>query len=100
MAEPEVFVFSSPDCPYCKRAKEYLSGKGVKYTNLDISSDQKIYKEMLAVSGQDHIPVLVIKGRVIVGFEPALIDQALSMHPLPKREEAIKNIIFDPFERF
>ncbi|VVC04224.1 putative Thioredoxin [Candidatus Bilamarchaeum dharawalense] len=97
--EPEVIVYSTPSCPYCVRAKEYLTARGIKYKDYDVSVDRNKAKEMVEASGQMGVPVLQINGRVIVGFNRPLIDDALSKKPLMKREDLIQNIAFDPFSK-
>ncbi|MBP7087869.1 MAG: glutaredoxin family protein [Candidatus Omnitrophica bacterium] len=73
-----VKVYSTPTCPYCKMAKEYLSSKGISYQNLDVSSDSALAEEMVKVSGQMGVPVIVIDGNAIVGFDKSQIDELLA----------------------
>lgn len=73
-----VIVYSTQTCPYCVMAKRYLSEKGVKYRDVDVGADQKAAIEMLTKTGQMGVPVLDIKGTVIVGFDRPAIDAALS----------------------
>jgi len=94
---PEVIVYSTPDCPYCTMAKTYLSGKGVKFVDYDVSKDRAKAEEMIAKSGQGAVPVLQINGRIIVGFDREVIDNALIRAPPPRRDVALGNIIYDPF---
>lgn len=75
--EPEVIVYSTATCPYCVMAKRYLSEKGVKYTEYDVGSDQRRAFEMLGKTGQMGVPVLDIKGAVIIGFDRPAIDRAI-----------------------
>ncbi|MFH1520910.1 MAG: glutaredoxin domain-containing protein [Candidatus Micrarchaeota archaeon] len=98
-SEPEVIVYSTQTCPYCVRAKEYLTAKGIKYKDYDVSIDRQKAKEMVDASGQMGVPVLQINGRIIVGFNVPLINDALSKKPLRKREDVIGNIVFDPFSQ-
>ncbi|MEM2137995.1 MAG: glutaredoxin domain-containing protein [Candidatus Anstonellaceae archaeon] len=77
-AQPDVIVYSTQTCPYCVMAKRYLSEKGVKYTDYDVGSDQRRAFEMLQKTGQMGVPVLDIKGTVIVGFDRPAIDRALA----------------------
>lgn len=97
-AEPSVIVYSTQSCPYCTLAKEYLSGKGVKYTDYDVSADMDKAREMVMKSRQRGVPVLEVNGRIIVGFNRPLIDDALSKPRPPRREALTQNIIFDPFD--
>ena len=75
----EVKVYSTPTCPYCKIAKEYLSSKGVTFQNIDVSADQAAGEEMIKISGQMAVPVIVVGGEVIVGFDKGAINKALNL---------------------
>ena len=94
-----VLVYSTPNCPHCNRAKTYLREQNIQFSEYDVSKDRLRAREMVEISGQNSVPTLVVNGRVIVGFEPKLIDDALSKKPPPKREVALQNLIFDPFEQ-
>ncbi len=76
--EPEVIVYSTKTCPYCVMAKRYLSEKGVAYADYDVGADQRRAFEMLNKSGQMGVPVLDIKGSIIVGFDRPAIEAALA----------------------
>jgi glutaredoxin-like YruB-family protein len=76
---PDVKVFSTPTCPYCIRAKKYLDEQGIAYANVDVSSDQAGLEEMMRVSGQMGVPVIVIDGDVIVGFDKDAVDAKLGL---------------------
>ncbi|MDD5020490.1 MAG: glutaredoxin family protein [Candidatus Omnitrophica bacterium] len=74
-----VKVFSTPTCPYCIRAKKYLSDKGIVFENVDVSGNEAALKEMIDISGQMGVPVVVIDGEVIVGFDQPRIDKKLGL---------------------
>ena len=75
----EVKVYSTPTCPYCKLAKEYLSSKGVSFTNIDVSLDKAAGEEMIKISGQMGVPVIVAGNEVITGFDKGAINKALNL---------------------
>ncbi|MBU0661367.1 glutaredoxin family protein [Patescibacteria group bacterium] len=72
-----VIVYSTPTCPFCHQAKDYLSQKGVEFEDVNVAEDQTRAEEMVKKSGQMGVPVLDINGEILVGFQPVLIDQAL-----------------------
>ncbi|MBD3264601.1 MAG: NrdH-redoxin [Candidatus Omnitrophica bacterium] len=74
----EVKVFSTPTCPYCKMAKEYLSSKGVEFKDIDVSGDESASEEMVNISGQMGVPVIVIDGEPVVGFDKSKIDSLIA----------------------
>lgn len=92
-----VIVYSTQTCPYCVRAKEYLTARGIKYKEYDVSVDRQKAKEMIQKTGQMGVPVLDINGIVIVGFDRNAIDLALTKKGPTTREIGIQNIVLDPF---
>ena len=74
----EVVIYTTPTCPYCRQAKEYLRQKGMPFVEKDVTSNPAYVQEMIQVSGQRGVPVLIINGQVIVGFNRPLIEQALA----------------------
>ncbi len=78
MAE-EVVVYSLDTCPTCKKAKDFLDKKGVKYTNYDVGKDKAKAKEMLEISeGGRSVPVVVICGDAYIGFDSEKLEKALA----------------------
>jgi len=78
MADKKVVIYSTPTCPYCKRAKQYLSQKGISYVEHNVAEDKKAADEMIKKSGQLSAPVITIDDEVVVGFNQALLDKLLS----------------------
>ena len=77
MAAKKVVVYSTPTCPYCKRVKEYLTQKKIAFADVDVSTDREKAKEMIQKSKQMGVPVVIIDGEVIVGFNQAKLDSLL-----------------------
>jgi glutaredoxin 3 len=71
-----VVVYSSNTCPYCVSAKEYLQEKGVDYIEKNIQTNKEARKELMSM-GHMGVPVILIDGEEIVGFDKARIDQLL-----------------------
>ncbi len=78
MADKKVVIYSTPTCPYCKRAKEYFSRKGFSYTDIDVAQDREKAKEMTEKSGQMSVPVIIIDGEIVVGFNQVQLDKLLA----------------------
>jgi glutaredoxin-like YruB-family protein len=74
-----VLVYSTPTCPYCIRAKQFLKENNIAFTNFDVSADQAKADEMIQRSGQMGVPVIDIEGEIIVGFDKERIKQALGL---------------------
>ena len=74
-----VTVYSTPSCPYCIKAKEFLKENNIEFENIDVSSDQEKAQEMIDKTGQMGVPVIDIEGQLIVGFDKAAITKALGL---------------------
>lgn len=72
-----VVVFTSNTCPYCISAKDYLKEKGIEYTEKNVQTDKEARKELMGM-GHMGVPVLVIDGKEIVGFDKSKIDELLA----------------------
>jgi glutaredoxin 3 len=75
-----VKVYSTPTCIYCKTLKEYLTSKNIEFQEIDVSKDEKELQEMIKVSGQMGVPVVVIDEELIVGFDKTKIDSLLKIN--------------------
>jgi len=78
MAQKKILIYTTATCPFCHQTKEYLDSKKIKYTNFDVSDPAKA-QEMIDKSGQMGVPVLDIEGKIIVGFDKAVIDKELGL---------------------
>lgn len=73
----DVKVYSTPTCPYCKMAKDYLTAKGVQFEDVNVATDNSAAEEMVKISGQMGVPVIVVDGQAIVGFDKARLDSLI-----------------------
>jgi glutaredoxin 3 len=59
-------------------AKEFLSQKGYKFTDFDVTKDRAALDEMVKISGARSVPVIAACNEVMVGFEKTRLEQMLS----------------------
>ena len=78
MADKKVVIYSTPTCPYCKRAKDYFTQKGIAYTDYNVAEDREKAREMIQKSKQMGVPVIIVDDEVLVGFNQAKLDSLLS----------------------
>jgi S1-C subfamily serine protease len=57
--------------------KEYLSQRGVPYTEKYVDRDRAAAIEMIRRSGQQGVPVTVIGDQVVVGFDRARLERII-----------------------
>lgn len=74
-----VLVFTTPTCPWCQRAKQYLRQRQVPYREVDVARDQSAARDLFRRTGQMGVPVVEIDGRPIVGFDQRAIDRMLGL---------------------
>jgi glutaredoxin-like YruB-family protein len=86
MSEPEhaskVFVYSTSNCPWCVKAKEFLSQMNVSFKAVDVSIDKEAAKEIVQNTRQRGVPVVKVGERYIVGFDQEAIKSALKEEAL------------------
>ena len=77
--EKNVTIYSTPTCHFCHMAKKFFGEKGVKYTNYDVSIDATKRQEMIQLTGQLGVPVIVIDGDLMVGFDRTKLAAKLGL---------------------
>lgn len=73
----DVTIYTSNTCPYCISAKKYLEEKGIEYTEKNVQTDREARKELMDM-GHMGVPVLIINGEEVVGFDKERIDSLLA----------------------
>jgi glutaredoxin len=79
---PAVIVYGASWCSACHQAMAYMKKKGITFIEKDIEQDPEAASEMngkLKRAGLrgGSIPVLDVRGRILVGFEPHAVEEAL-----------------------
>jgi len=69
----EVVVYSKPDCMQCEQTKKLLERKGVAFSVVDISVDEKALEKVRDL-GYRQAPVVVAGEQHWAGFNPARIN--------------------------
>ena len=73
-----VKVYSTPTCPFCTMAKNYLKQNDVAFENVDVSRDREQAMDMIRKSGQRGVPVIDYHGEIIVGFDKKRLTELIS----------------------
>ena len=63
--------------------KEFLSQRGIGFTERDVSRDRNAAQELVNSTGQMGVPVTIIGGQTIVGFDRAKLEQAIGQGQRP-----------------
>jgi len=75
----KILIYSTPTCPWCKKAKDFFTEKGIKFANIDVDADVKAAEEMVKKTGQMGVPVIDIDGEIIIGFDQEKIEKILGV---------------------
>ncbi len=78
MTDKRVVIYSTPTCPWCKRAKEYFSQKDIPYLEYNVAENKEAASDMINKTGQMGVPVISINDEVVVGFNQSKLDSLLS----------------------
>ena len=76
---PEVEIYITNWCRYCRKAIAFLNAQGVPYKAYDIEKDKEAAKRKMAVAERGVVPFAVINGKNIMGFSESSYRQALDM---------------------
>lgn len=77
-AMANILIYTTPTCPYCHAAKNFLRELGVPFKEVDVSADPKAARDLIIKSGQMGVPVLDVDGEIIIGFDRDSIVSALA----------------------
>ena len=75
----KVEIYSTNTCHFCHLAKDFFKVNNIPYTEYDVSSDLTKRKEMVDLTSQMGVPVIVIDGDWIVGFNKPEIAKKLGL---------------------
>jgi alkyl hydroperoxide reductase subunit F len=67
---PNIVVYYTDACPYCKMVKAFLDRRGVGYRTINVGRDRHAARDMVERSGQYSVPVTTVDDEVIVGYDP------------------------------
>lgn len=79
----QITIYSTTTCPYCKMLKDYLTSKGVTFTEKLVDQDEAAKLEMANVSGGFlGVPFTVIAKEDgtkenVIGFDQGKLEQIL-----------------------
>ena len=74
-----ITVYSTPTCPFCIRAKQYLKDNNIQFTDYDVGSDPAKAQEMMKKTDQMGVPVIEIDGEIVIGFDKEKIKEMLGL---------------------
>ncbi len=74
-----VKIYTTPTCPYCKMAKDFMREKGIVFEEVDVLQDEKAREELIEKSGQLGVPVIDVDGKIMIGFHREKLAELLGI---------------------
>ena len=74
-----VVIFTTPNCPWCRKTKEYLRRNNIRFKEIDVTKDHAAARDIVRRTGQRGVPVILINNRPVVGFNKELLDRLLEI---------------------
>ncbi len=65
--------------------KEFLSQRGIGFEERDVSRNPSYAQELMRSTGQMGVPVTIINGQVVVGFDRGRLEQLLTRTEIRQR---------------
>jgi len=66
---PNIIIYSTSYCPYCVRAKDLLTRKGLSFTEILIDEDDQKREEMIAKTNRMTVPQIFIGEQHVGGYD-------------------------------
>ncbi len=79
---PVVTIYGTSWCGACRQARQYLSARKIPFADKDIERDPAAARELAGKAAKlgvpaDRVPVLEVRGRLLVGFDKARLETLL-----------------------
>jgi glutaredoxin-like YruB-family protein len=79
-----VEIYTTPTCHFCHVAKDFFAQHNIAYTEYDVATDMEKRSQMVEMTGQMGVPVIIINGTdAFVGFQESAIAQLLGIEQAP-----------------
>ncbi len=79
---PVVTVYGTSWCGACKTARQYLAQRKIPFADKDVEKDPAAARELAEKAARmgvpaDRVPILDVRGRLLVGFDRARVEALL-----------------------
>lgn len=78
-----VTIYTTDTCHYCNLAKAYFKEHDIAYTEYNVGHDAAKRQEMIDMTGQLGVPVILIDNTAMVGFQEEKVAELLGASQMP-----------------
>ena len=87
-AKSPVTLYMVPKCSPCDNARVYLRGRGVPFTEINVSEkNPQAQQEMVKKVGELSVPTITVGSKVMQGYVESLLKGELDQAGYPQAEE-------------
>lgn len=73
----KIVMYTTSTCPACTAAKSYFKQRGISYLEMNVEANQQAMEQFAKLGGRG-VPLIIINGQTVEGFNPGRIEQLLS----------------------
>jgi glutaredoxin len=73
----DIVMYMVETCPYCRRARAYLTEHNISYVEMNVADDLSAQSEMRRINPRGSVPTFTIDGAVMVGFNGTELHRAI-----------------------
>lgn len=81
VAAPQVELYITSWCPYCKQAEEFFRAQGIPFIAYDIEKDSAAARRKAELDSRGGVPLAIINGQKIHGYSAEAYREALKKKP-------------------
>ena len=79
---PVVTIYGTSWCGACKAARQYFTSRKIPFADKDVERDADAARELATKAAKmgiptDRVPVIDVRGRLLLGFDRARIETLL-----------------------
>ncbi len=83
MEFPNVLIYTTQTCGYCKATKEFFAKHNVPYKEIDVGNNEQEARTMIDRSGQMGVPVIIVgegkDTKTIIGYDVQALTKILCL---------------------
>jgi glutaredoxin len=80
-AVPQVELYVTSWCPYCKKAENFFRSQGIPFTVYDVEKDSSAARRKEQLDSRNGVPFAIINGQKIHGYSEGAYREALQKKP-------------------
>ena len=93
----DVILFRTQFCGYCVMANRFLTRKGARVKEIDVSGNRACREWLYEVTGMRTVPQVFINGRSVRGFDDLVaLDRQGKLEPLLREAPSAESALSGP----